>query len=139
MRNRLTDKARKVIDLAQNAAHRAGVQEFGSDFILLGIAHYRDPCLAEEILRCCEVLLDGYIEEYGRRQPRILDATGKLSDEFIEAAWKEAGELNHNYIGTEHFLLAIMRFDSSASEYLRAAGGDHQKFQDTVIELIGMG
>lgn len=53
-------------------------------------------------------------------------------------ACNEARELNHNHVGTEHLLLAVMQSDSSASEYLRIAGIDIQRLRDKTMELLGV-
>jgi ATP-dependent Clp protease ATP-binding subunit ClpC len=50
----------------------------------------------------------------------------------------EARELNHNYVGTEHLLLAVLRSDSSAAEYLQNAGIDIQRLRDRTIEVLGV-
>ena len=138
MHNRFTDKARGVVRLACSAAQRVGVSAVGPDFVLLAIAHYREACVASVILQRLHVSVDAFAEPFDPPQSQVLDATGELSDAFAERACNEARELNHTYVGTEHFLLAIMRSDSSASEYLRNAGVDHQQLRQITIEVLGL-
>ncbi|MHB8860936.1 MAG: Clp protease N-terminal domain-containing protein [Pirellulaceae bacterium] len=114
-------------------------KNFGADYVLLGIAHYDDPCIASELLRLRNVSLDDFMGQHGRRLPLILDATSRLSDAFIETAWTEARELNHDYVGTEHLLLAIIRSESHASAYLRATGMNHQMLRSATVALLGPG
>jgi ATP-dependent Clp protease ATP-binding subunit ClpC len=138
MTNKLfTDKTRKIIELASSAAQRAGTEVAGPDFVLIGIAHYGDLCVASAALKHLGVSLDAFAQPFGPRYAPFPKSTTKLSDEIAEMACKKARDLNHDYVGSEHLLLAVIQSNSAASAYLHNAGIDHQRLRDVTIELLG--
>jgi ATP-dependent Clp protease ATP-binding subunit ClpC len=136
MRARFTDKTRRVVKYACCAAEHAGETEAGADDVLYGIAYCDEVCLATAILEKLEVSLFDFKKKFVPLYELNLITTIDLSDEFAELAMKEARDLNHTYVGTEHLLLAIVQSDSAASEYLRSAGLDHQRLLHKLNEFL---
>src|SRR6476646_12173180 len=98
-KNLFTDKTRKIFELACSAAQRAGAEVAGADFVLVGIAHYGDQCVASAALKHLGVSLDAFAKPFGPRYAPFPKSTAKLSDVIAEMASKEARDLNHNYVG----------------------------------------
>ena len=66
----------------------------------------------------------------------------KFSDEalrVISLAKKEMLSLKHQYLGTEHLLLAILKLDNSVSKYLNCEGIDYELFRNKIIDILGVG
>lgn len=119
MSENLTDTALRVMDLANNEAHRFQHEFLDPDHILLALVKFGiqfDACAGAKVLRALDVDLHKMQLEIERSiKPGRLDVVaGKLpysvqTREMRAYAAQEAQNLGHNYIGTEHLLLGLLR------------------------------
>ena len=115
MFERFTDRARKVMSLANQKAQRFNHEYIDTEHILLGLIK-EDSGVGATVLKKLDVdikKLRFEIEKHVKSGPDIV-TIGKLpptprAKKVIEYAIEEARALNHNYIGTEHILLGILR------------------------------
>jgi len=113
MFERFTERARKVIVLAQSEAERLRHNYIGTEHLLLGLIHEGEG-VAAQALTASGVTLDG-----AREQVENIVGHGEAdisqkpftpgSKRVLESSLKEAMRLGHNYIGTEHVLLGLVR------------------------------
>ncbi|HDZ22752.1 hypothetical protein LCGC14_0451490 [marine sediment metagenome] len=114
MFERFTQRARKVMALANQEAHRFNHEYIGTEHILLGLIK-EGTGVGANVLRNLDVDLHKVrvaVEQQTPPGPEMV-ATGKLpmtprAEKVIEYATPEARNLNHNYIGTEHLLLGLL-------------------------------
>lgn len=143
MWQRFTERARKVILLGQEEAGRMGSSHVGTEHILLGLVRENEGVAAQVLERMGVSLnkLRGEIE--GQIVPRQepTGAEAKLTPRakrVLELAADEARRLKHNYIGTEHLLLALVREkDGIAAKVLKKFGMNLEKVREQVIEYLG--
>src|SRR5579885_893622 len=118
--DKFTERARKVLSLAHEEAVRLGHTYIGSEHILLGLVRDGDGVgarvlqhLGVDLNQAREVVKE-LAEKEVQQEPAWsgLNAEGK---QVIERAMEEARLLNHHYIGTEHLLLALVKFPESMS------------------------
>lgn len=136
MFERFTDRARRVVVLAQEEAHKYGASEIRTDHILLALIVEGEgvACKALEALGYTYDNLMGEnaaawgLHSYGSSGhiPYSLNAKRAL-----EVSLREALQLGHNYIGTEHILLGLLKGTNNASEAL-----DGPKVRQQVIQLL---
>lgn len=115
MFERFTDRARKVMQLANQAAQKLNHEYIGTEHILLGLCQERVN-VAARILEFCGVQLyqvEAEIDKIVQKGPDTL-TLGKLpqtarAKKVIEFSIEEARNLGHNYVGTEHLLLGLLR------------------------------
>jgi ATP-dependent Clp protease ATP-binding subunit ClpB len=143
MRGRFTDGARSILLLASKAAASDGVSEFGADYVLLGIraieeAHPLVNRFAAVVLKRLGVSLDGYAA-YLQRQtvPQVSGTRSRPSADFIKDVYDEAQNIENDFAGSEHLLLAITRSNSKAAEYLRRAGITYDKVLREILLVLG--
>ena len=142
MFERFTEKAIHVIMLAQEEARRLGHNFIGTEQILLGLIGEKDG-IAGKILKNAAVDLKSARVEVEKIIGR---GSGFVSVEIpftprakrvLELAWTEARALNHNYIGTEHLLLGLIREgDGVAIRVLANRGADTESFRSSVIHML---
>src|SRR5271169_926689 len=138
-----TERARRSIVLAQEEAQRLGNNYIGTEHILLGIISEGES-LAAKVLETLGVNLANVRQEVeaivGRggqtvQQEMVFTPRAKR---VIELAFEEARQLNHNYIGTEHLLLGLIREgEGVAARVLTNLGVDLTKVRSHVIRLLG--
>jgi len=143
MRNgdRFTEKARAVIERAQNAAQELGHSYVGTEHLLLGVARETDGVGAKVLLRSGfdEELIAELVEKLVGRgapgtPPQGLTPRAKRA---IEQAMADAARLGHNYVGTEHLLMGLMRNpDSAAARLITSAGGDLNKIYTDAVNMF---
>ncbi len=131
----VTDRASKILAIARDAAHEAGIQEFGAEFALRGIVYFGVQCIAVELLRQCGLNLEQAMKDFGVRPPEASNTTCRPSAMFLELAEAEALELKDDFVGTEHLLLAASHAPSSASSYLERHQITHDKLLDKLKEV----
>ncbi len=142
MYGRFTEKAEKAINLSQEIAMQLGHNYVGTEHLLLGLVKEGTGVAArvmqgqgvteEKILKEIDELI-GRGDNDGQ-QP--LDFTPRTK-RVLELSLKEARRLGHNYIGTEHMLLAIMREgESVAVRILMDLGVDPQKLFNDIIKML---
>ena len=137
---RFTERARQVIVFAQEESRALGHKHIGSEHLLLGLVRVQDG-LAASVLEGLDVTVERVRTEVLRIAPRGEPfASGQMpfttqAKKVLEGALREALRLSHNYIGTEHLLLALTR-DSVAARILRDLDADGEQVRNEVISLL---
>ncbi len=140
--DRFTERAKSVLDLAQNAASELGHSYVGSEHILLGLAR-EGGGVASKVLRESglesRLILDMIEKNIGRGGQGEVPPQGLTprAKRVIEVAVTEANRLGHNYIGTEHLLMGILReYDSVAAKLIVSTGVDLNKMYTDIINIF---
>ena len=143
MFGRFTDRAQKVIVLAQEEARRLGHNVVGTEHILLGLIAEGEG-VGAKALTALGVSLDKVRQEIenviGRGESAFQGAIGftPRTKRVFELAIDEARQLGHTYIGTEHILLGLIREgEGVAAQILRNLDIDLESMRKQVIELLG--
>jgi ATP-dependent Clp protease ATP-binding subunit ClpC len=143
MFERFTDRARRVIVDAQNEARSLGHNYIGPEHILLGLINEGDGVGAKalEAMQISTDTVRGRIEEItGRGQAP--PTTGHIpftprAKKVLELSLREALQLGHNYIGTEHILLGLIHEgDGVAAQVLVGLGVEPDRTRQLVIEIL---
>ena len=143
MFNRFTERARRVIILARQEAARLNHDYIGVEHLLLGLIKMREG-LAIDILRGLEVDLDSLrleLEKIIESGPSTL-TVGEIpftprSKKVLELAVDEARNLGHNYVGTEHLLLGLIREgEGIAARVLEGMGVDLERARQKTAEFL---
>jgi ATP-dependent Clp protease ATP-binding subunit ClpC len=139
---RFTDRARRVVVLAQEEARMVNHNYIGTEHILLGLIHEGEG-VAARALEHMDISLDEVrqqVEEIiGRGQAA---PTGHIpftprAKKVLELSLREALQLQHNYIGTEHILLGLMREgEGVGAQVLRKLGADLDRVRREVLQLL---
>lgn len=146
MLERFTDQARKVMQLANQHAQRMNLDYIGTEHILLGLIEVGDG-LASVVLKNFDVYLGRVrleVEKLVKSGPEMI-TIGKLpqtpcAKKVIEYSIEEARGLNHNYIGTEHILLGLLRDgEGVASQVLMNLGVKIGDVRAEVLNVLGHG
>lgn len=143
MFERFTEKAIKVIMLAQEEARRLGHNFVGTEQVLLGLIGEGTGVAAKTLKSMGVNLKDARAEV----EKIIGRGSGFVAVEIpftprakrvLELSWDEARQLGHNYIGTEHLLLGLIREDQGvAARVLETLGVDLNKIRSNVIKILG--
>jgi ATP-dependent Clp protease ATP-binding subunit ClpC len=142
MFERFTDRARRVVVLAQEESRMLNHNYIGTEHILLGLAHEGEGVAAialAELDISLESVREKVLEIVG---PGEETPTGHIpftprAKKVLELALREALQLGHNYIGTEHILLGLIReAEGVAAQVLTSLGADLEKVRETVIRLL---
>jgi ATP-dependent Clp protease ATP-binding subunit ClpC len=140
---RFTERARQVVVFAQDEARRLGHPHIGTEHLLLGLFREEDG-VAAVALRSSGLTLEAVRDDVVRIAGRGEGTpTGQIpftprAKRTLELALREAVGLQHNYIGTEHILLALARSpDSMAARVLLDAGADEGTLRGAVLAHIG--
>src|SRR5258705_1714831 len=146
MYERFTDRARKVMQLANQEAQRFNHEYVGTEHVLLGLIK-EGSGVAANVLRNLDVDLRkirNEVEKIVQAGPEMV-TMGKLpqtprAKKVIEYAIEEARNLNHNYVGTEHLLLGLLReHDGVAAQVLMNLGLKLEEVREEVLNLLGAG
>ena len=146
MFERLTDRARKVMALANQEAQRFNHEYIGTEHILLGLVK-EGSGVGANVLKNLDVDLRKVrleVEKLVKAGPEVV-MMGKLpqtprAKKVIECAIEEARSLNHNYVGTEHLLLGLLReHDGVAAQVLMNLGLKLDEVREEVLNLLGAG
>jgi len=146
MFERFTDRARKVMALANQEAQRFNHEYIGTEHILLGLVK-EGSGVGANVLKNLDVDLRKVrleVEKLVKAGPEIV-TMGKLpqtprAKKVIEYAIEEARNLNHNYVGTEHLLLGLLREqDGVAAQVLMNLGLKLEEVREEVLNLLGAG
>lgn len=145
MYERFTDRAHKVMHLANQEARRSGHDFVGTEHILLALAR-EGVGHAATVLKQHDITLFKIYLEIERLVPPgpHADRVGKLPQsprvkKVIEHAIAEARHYNRNYVGTEHVLLGLMREEESvAAQVLSSLGLRLEEIRDDVRQVLGM-
>ena len=143
MFERFTERARRVIILAQEEAKRLNHSAVGTEHILLGIIREGEG-VASKVLESLNISPDRVRSEIeaaigrGERTPYEEVAFTPRAKKVLELALDEARRLGHNYIGTEHLLLGLIREgEGVAARVLEAMGVDLERVRAQVVYLLG--
>jgi len=142
MFERFTDRARRVVVLAQEEARMLNHNYIGTEHILLGLVREGDGVAAKalESLNISLVAVRQQVEEIigqGQAAPMGHIPFTPRAKKVLELALREALQLGHNYIGTEHILLGLVREgEGVASQVLHKLGADLNRVRQTVIQLL---
>jgi ATP-dependent Clp protease ATP-binding subunit ClpC len=146
MFERFTDRARKVMALANQEAQLFNHEFIGTEHILLGLVK-EGSGVAATVLKNMDIDLKKLrlaVEKMVHSGPDMV-TMGKLPQtpkarKVIEYAIDEARALNHNYIGTEHLLLGLLReTDGIAAQVLMSLGVKLEDVREEVLNLLGAG
>ena len=142
MFERFTDRARRVIVLAQEEAKMLNHNYIGTEPILLGLIHEGEG-VAATALASRGISLDAVREQVqdiigrGQQQPTGHIPFTPRAKKVLELSLREALQLGHNYIGTEHILLGLIREgEGVAAQVLVKLGADLNKVRQQVIQLL---
>jgi ATP-dependent Clp protease ATP-binding subunit ClpA len=135
---RFTPRARGAVVAAQNAAHEAGNSEITPDHLLLGLLD--DPAaLATVLLNLQKVDADTIrgavsLPPVAAEIPELIPFSGPAR-KALELTFREALRLGHNYIGTEHLLLALLELEDGAGP-LHRSGVDKDRVETDLIAAL---
>ena len=142
MFERFTDRARRVVVLAQEEARLLNHNYIGTEHILLGLIHEGEGVAARsleglginlESVRSQVVVIIGQ----GSQAPSGHIPFTPRAKKVLELSLREALQLGHNYIGTEHILLGLIREgEGVAAQVLVKLGAELTKVRQTVIQLL---
>jgi len=139
---RFTERARRVVVLAQEEARMLNHNYIGTEHILLGLVREQDG-VAAKALNSLNIKLDAVrreVEEIigqGQAAPTGHIPFTPRAKKVLELSLREALQLGHNYIGTEHILLGLIREgEGVASQVLQKLGADLNRVRQTVIQLL---
>ena len=142
MFERFTDRARRVVVLAQEEARLLNHNYIGTEHILLGLIHEGEG-VAAKALESLGISLEsvrGQVEEIigqGGSSPSGHIPFTPRAKKVLELSLREALQLGHNYIGTEHILLGLIREgEGVAAQVLVKLGADLARVREQVIQLL---
>ncbi|MBT7256508.1 MAG: AAA family ATPase, partial [Planctomycetaceae bacterium] len=146
MYERFTDRARKVMQLANQEAQRFNHEYIGTEHVLLGLVK-EGSGVAANVLKNLDVDLRKIrleVEKLVQSGPEMV-TMGKLpqtprAKKVLEYSMEEARSLNHNYVGTEHILLGLLREQEGvAAQVLMNLGMKLEDVREEVLNLLGHG
>src|SRR6202522_174431 len=142
MFERFTDRARRVVVLAQEEARMLNHNYIGTEHILLGLIHEGEG-VAAKALESLGISLDAVrqqVEEIigqGQQAPSGHIPFTPRAKKVLELSLREALQLGHNYIGTEHILLGLIREgEGVAAQVLVKLGAELTRVRQQVIQLL---
>jgi ATP-dependent Clp protease ATP-binding subunit ClpA len=139
---RFTDRARRVIPLAQEEARRLQHNYIGTEHLLLGLIHEGEGVAAKALeslgisLEAARVQVEQIIGQ-GPTAPTGHIPFTPRAKKVLELSLREALQLGHNYVGTEHILLGLIREgEGVAAQVLARFGADHARLREQVLGLL---
>ena len=142
MFEKFTDKARRVVVLAQEEAKLLNHNYIGTEHILLGLIHEGEG-VAAKALEALGINLEQVREQVqdiigqGQQSPSGHIPFTPRAKKVLELSLREALQLGHSYIGTEHLLLGLIREgEGVAAQVLTKLGADTNKVRQQVIQLL---
>jgi ATP-dependent Clp protease ATP-binding subunit ClpC len=142
MFERFTDRARRVVVLAQEEARVLNHDYIGTEHILLGLLHEGEG-VAAKALEALGISLEAVrqrVEEIigkGKDAPSGHIPFTPRAKKVLELSLRESQQLGHNYIGTEHILLGLIREGQGvAAQVLTSLGADMDRSRQQVIQLL---
>jgi ATP-dependent Clp protease ATP-binding subunit ClpC len=143
MFERFTDRARRVIVLAQDDARRLNHEQIGAEHLLLGLADAGEGVAVRTLERFGVTPSTVRADVESRLEPgEPARAVGHIpfaaqAKKVLELSLREAIELGHRHIGTEHFLLGLLRQpECLAADILRARGVEHERARLWIAESV---
>ncbi len=141
--NRFTERAEQALRLAHEAAAELGHSHVGSEHMLLGLIREGSGVAARALAAAGvtdEQIHQMIVENIGTGEPGESTPQGLTprAKRIIEIAMAEAVRLGHNYVGTEHLLMGLLREgDCFAARMLAASGVDAQRLYMSVLGMLG--
>ncbi|MDO5498833.1 MAG: Clp protease N-terminal domain-containing protein, partial [Propionibacteriaceae bacterium] len=142
MFERFTDRARRVVVLAQDEARMLNHNYIGTEHILLGLIHEGEG-VAAKALESLGISLEAVREKveeiigHGQQSPTGHIPFTPRAKKVLELSLREALQLNHSYIGTEHILLGLIREgEGVAAQVLVKLGADLNRVRNQVLQLL---
>src|SRR5215467_4394646 len=142
MFERFTDRARRVVVLAQEEARMLNHNYIGTEHILLGLIHEGEGVAAKALeslgisLEAVRNQVEEIIGQGGSSPSGHIPFTPRAK-KVLELSLREALQLGHNYIGTEHILLGLIREgEGVAAQVLVKLGADLSRVRQRVIQLL---
>jgi ATP-dependent Clp protease ATP-binding subunit ClpC len=142
MFERFTDRARRVVVLAQEEARMLNHNYIGTEHILLGLIHEGEG-VAAKALESMGISLEAVREKveeiigHGHESPSGHIPFTPRAKKVLELSLREALQINHSYIGTEHILLGLIREgEGVAAQVLVKLGADLNRVRSTVLQLL---
>jgi len=139
---RFTDRARRVVVLAQEEARTLNHNYIGTEHILLGLIHEGEGVAARSLdslgvsLEAVREQVEEIIGQGGQAPSGHIPFTPRAK-KVLELSLREALQLGHNYIGTEHILLGLIREgEGVAAQVLSKLGADLSRVRQQVIQLL---
>ena len=139
---RFTDRGRRVLVLAQEQARFLGHDYIGTEHILLGLMHEEDGIAARALMELgvsLEAVRDRIEETVGRTagEPTGNPPFTPRAKKVLELSLREALQLGHSYIGTEHLLLGILREgEGVGARVLEGLGFDLPRVRQSVVQVM---
>jgi Clp amino terminal domain, pathogenicity island component len=142
MFQRFTDRARRVVVLAQDEARRLGHNYIGTEHLLLGLIREGEG-VAAKALEALGISLDSVRQQVeqiigqGQQAPSGHIPFTPRAKKVLELSLRESQQMGHNYIGTEHILLGLIHpGDGVARQVLVKLGADPNHVRQQVIRLL---
>jgi len=143
MFGRFTDEARRVLALAQEEARTLNHNRIGTEHLLLGLVQERDGTAAEA-LESLGISLDAVREQVEKITGQVRDAPAASHNQYtlrakkaLDLSLREALQLGHHHIGTEHILLGLLREgEGPAAQVLAELGADLAQVRQQVLRLL---
>ena len=141
MFERFTDRARRVVVLAQEEARLLNHSYIGTEHILLGLIHEGEG-VAAKALESLGISLEAVRSQVEEMIGQGGTSSGHIpftprAKKVLELSLREALQLGHNYIGTEHILLGLIREgEGVAAQVLIKLGADLSRVRQQVIQLL---
>ncbi len=142
MFEKFTDRGRRVVVLAQEEARMLNHNYIGTEHILLGLIHEGEGVAAKALasLQVSQEAVRQQVEEIvgqGQQAPSGHIPFTPRANKVLELSQREAAQLGHNYIGTEHILLGLIREgEGVAAQVLVKLGADLNRVRQQVIQLL---
>jgi ATP-dependent Clp protease ATP-binding subunit ClpC len=145
MFERFTDRARRVVVLAQEEARALDHNYIGTEHVLLALAREGEG-VAARALEAMDIRLDALREQVeeivgrGKEAPSGHIPFTPRAKKVLELSLRESLQLGHDYIGTEHILLGLLREgEGVAVQVLVRLGADLNRVRQQVIQVLGGG
>ena len=143
MFGRFTDEARRVLALAQEEARTLNHNRIGTEHILLGLVQEREG-IAAEALESLGISLDTIRPQVEKITGQVHDAPAASHNQYtlrakkaLDLSLREALQLGHHHIGTEHILLGLLReSEGPAAQVLAELGADLSRVRQQVLQLL---
>lgn len=137
MFERFTERARQVVLIAQQAARDLGCDEIGSEHLLVGLCQEEEG-LAARVLESMDITAERVLRDLKKADHATVGQLPFTANckSVLELALREALSLGHNYIGTEHILLGLMRRADTGAELVASYGADSDRVRNEVIRLL---
>jgi ATP-dependent Clp protease ATP-binding subunit ClpA len=143
MFGRFTDEARRVLTLAQQEARTLNHNRIGTEHILVGLVQEREG-IAAEALESLGISLDAIRQQVEKITGEARDAPAASHNQYtwrakkaLDLSLREALQLGHHHVGTEHILLGLLRErEGPAAQVLVELGADLSQVRQQVLDLL---